>query len=151
MRELSLKIDCLSCNRNDFIKYMYLLDGILMCDLNLDNEEVYVKYDNGKISLKMIKMEILLFLGLLDVPSIDGFNKYLDGELSEYILIIKDLCCEYCLRVMIDELLLVDGIGIVEHNYDNVSNKNVKVNIYYDKNIISRDKIMEFYNRFNLG
>ena len=151
MCEISMKINCLCCERDEFIKYICLLDGVLDCDVNLDSEEIYVMYDNDMISLKMVKMEILLFLGLIDIPSIDGFNKYLDKDFCEYILIIKDLCCEYCLRGMIDELLIVDGIGIVNHNYDNICNKDVRINIYYDRDVISEDKIVVLDKKFNLG
>ena len=51
---------------------------------------------------------------------------------------------------MIDELLMVDGIGIVNHNYDNVCNKDVRINIYYDSDVINEDKIKELDRRFNL-
>jgi len=149
MRELSIKIDCLCCDRDEFIKYFCLLDGIDLCDIDIDNEEIYVRYDSDKTSLEIIKMEILLFLDLLDIPSINGFNKHFGKELSEYRLVIKDLCCEYCLKGMVDELLMIDGIGIVNYNYDDVCNKNVRINIYYDKDIISEDMIVEFGKKFN--
>ena len=51
---------------------------------------------------------------------------------------------------MIDELLMVDGIGIVNHNYDNICNCDVRINIYYDSDVINEDKIKELDRRFNL-
>ena len=46
MRELSLKIDCFDCQKDEFIKYIGLLDGVFCCDINLDSEEIYVRYDS---------------------------------------------------------------------------------------------------------
>jgi hypothetical protein len=64
---------------------------------------------------------------------------------------INDLCCEYCLRGMVDDLMMVEGIGIVNHNYDNVCNNDVIINIYYDRDVISEDDIIDLGKKFNLG
>ena len=149
MRELSIKIDCLCCDRDEFIKYFCLLDGIDLCDIDIDNEEIYVRYDSDKTSLEIIKMEILLFLDLLDIPSINGFNKHFGKELSEYRLVIKDLCCEYCLKSNIEELIMINGIESVSTDFDFINKKDVKLKIKYNKNILNKNDIIKLCDKFN--
>ena len=142
MNEISMKIYCLNCNIDNFLKYMKSVDGIIDVKVDLDNEEVYVKYNSDIIGINVLKREVLLFLDLLQVPSIDGYDKYFNKELCKYILVIKDLCCEYCLRCMIDELMNNIGIGMVNHNFDGVNKKDVEINIYYDSNLIDKEELL---------
>ena len=43
---------------------MYLLNGVLNSKINTKNNEIYVEYDSLLISLKLLKMNILLYLNL---------------------------------------------------------------------------------------
>lgn len=131
MNELTIKINGFDYFNEEFIKYINLLDGVNGVEINLDDEEIYIQYDKSVIGIGILKMELLLFLSLLNVPFIDGFDKHSKMVLYEYLLVIKDLCCEYCIRGMIDELLMIDGIDKVNHNFDNINKKDVIINIRY--------------------
>lgn len=71
------------------------------------NDEIYVEYYSSVISLKLLKMEILLYLDIGKVPSIIAFDKHDVSNLNKYTIVIKDLCCEYCLKGMIENLFLI--------------------------------------------
>lgn len=150
MSEISMKIYCLSCNADEFLNYMKSIDGIDDVRIDLDCDEIYVKYDCSIIGLNILKKEIFLFLDLGYIPSIDGFDKYFNGKLNEYVLTIRNLCCEYCLRGMIDEIMLINGIGKVNHNYNGDSKVDIKIYIYYDSNFISADNLLEIENKVNM-
>ena len=66
-------------------------------------------------------------------------------------IIIKDLCCEYCLKSMIEELLLIKGIEKVSTNFDYINKKDVILNIKYDKELISKEDIKILEDKFNKG
>ena len=149
MSEISIKIYCLNCNVDDFLEYMYSVDGIVDVKIDLDNEEIYVKYNSDIIGINVLKIEILLFLDLLHIPSIDSFDKYFKKELCKYVLIIKDLCCEHCLRGMIDELIMNSYVGRVNHNFDGINKKDVEINIYYDSDLVNKDELLDIENKFN--
>ena len=65
-------------------------------------------------------------------------------------MIIKDLFCEYCLRGMIDELIMNIGMGTVNHNFNGVNKKDVIVNIYYDSDLVDKNELLDIENKFNL-
>lgn len=51
---------------------------------------------------------------------------------------------------MIEELLLIDGIEIVFHNFNNINKSNVLINIKYNDSKICRKEILEIEKKFNL-
>lgn len=119
--------------------YLMSLKGIN--DIKIDNDkflEVNINYDD-----KIILKEIYLFLDIYninkDIPSLLGFNKYKDN-ITKYETTIKDACCEYCLMGFIEDLYEKDGIISVKTNY-HIDLWNIKINILYDNNIISKEKI----------
>lgn len=151
MKKISFKIDNLCCNVDDFLDYMNSIKGIYDVKIDKDNEEIYMIYNSDVISIELLKKEILLFLNLLSVPSINGFDKYFTKELCEYRLVIKDLCCEYCLRSMIEELVCNSGIGRVNYNFNNVDvRKDVLINIFYDSDLIDKSELVDIEYKFNL-
>lgn len=149
MKKITLKIDCLLFFNNDIINYLLGLNGIKLVKINTESKEIYVEYDSNIISLKILKMEILLYLDVLNVPSIISFNKHLDGDLEKYIITIKDLCCEYCLKGMIEDLLEYDGIISAYSNFDYINNFNVNIYITYDSNLIKKEKLDELTVKLN--
>jgi copper chaperone CopZ len=92
---------------------------------------------------------VFLFLGINTIPSLLAFDKHSKNKLEKATITIKDLCCEYCLMGMIEELLFIDGIDKVDSDFDYMNKKNVKFNIMYDENIISADKIKELEKNMN--
>lgn len=149
MKKITLKIDCSLFFNNDIINYLLGLNGIKLVKINTESKEIYVEYDSNIISLKILKMEILLYLDVLNVPSIISFNKHLDGDLEKYIITIKDLCCEYCLKGMIEDLLEYDGIISAYSNFDYINNFNVNIYITYDSNLIKKEKLDELTVKLN--
>lgn len=149
MDKLTLKIEFSDFLNNDITNYLTSLKGIKLVTIKNDENEIYVEYDSSIISLKLLKMEILLYLDIAKVPSIVAFDKHLKNDTKEENIIIKDLCCEYCLNGMIDDLLEIDGI-ISAYSDFNYNNKyDVNIFITYDEKIISKKKILELEEKFN--
>lgn len=121
-------------------EYLLTVKGIN--EVNVNGKEVIISYDSKLISLKVIKLEIYLFLGIKN-PGILMFNKNSDIELTINNYILDDICCEYCLLGKIDELLDIEGIYKVINDYDGDSRKKVKINISYDKEVVSWKMIEE--------
>ena len=149
MKELTLKVEYLYGVDEEFELYMKDFNGIEEAKYDKDTLDVYIKYDETKISINRIKLEVFLFLGINTIPSLLAFDKHSKNKLEKATITIKDLCCEYCLMGMIEELLFIDGIDKVDSDFDYMNKKNVKFNIMYDENIISADKIKELEKNMN--
>ncbi len=149
MNKLTLKIDYSVFLNNDFINYLSTLDGIKLVKIDNMNDEIYVEYDSSVISLKLLKMEILLYLDIGKVPSIIAFDKHDVNNLNKYTIVIKDLCCEYCLKGMIADLLETDGISSAYNDFDYNNKYDVKIFITYNDRIIQKDKINKITQKFN--
>ena len=149
MNAITLKIDYYV--KNDLLEYLSSLDGVILSKVDSENNEVYVKYDSAIISLKILKMEILLYFKLIKIPSIISFDKHSNNNIKKDKIIIKDLCCEYCLKSMIEDLLEIDGIesAYTNFDFDLMNTSNVNIFITYDDNLISDDKIKELKEKFN--
>lgn len=148
MNELTLKID--EVLYKDIDVYLSSLNGVEEIKLDYDNSEICIKYDNKLITLNILKLEILFYLGLLKIPSIISFDKHSKGSLTDYEIIIKDLCCEYCLKSIIEELLLVNGIDFVSNNFDYKTKKNVIIYIKYNRQLITKNEIFELEKKYNM-
>lgn len=149
MKELTLKVEYLYGVDEEFELYMKDFNGIEEAKYDKDTLDVYIKYDETKISINRIKLEVFLFLGINTIPSLLAFDKHSKNKLEKATITIKDLCCEYCLMGLIEELLFIDGIDKVDSDFDYMNKKNVKFNIMYDENIISADKIKELEKNMN--
>ena len=149
MDKLTLKIEFSDFLNNDITNYLTSLKGIKLVTIKNDENEIYVEYDSSIISLKLLKMEILLYLDIAKVPSIVAFDKHLKNDTIEEHVIIKNLCCEYCLNGMIDELLEIDGIISAYSDFDYNNKYDVNIFITYDEKIISKKKILELEEKFN--
>lgn len=93
-------------------------------------------------------MEIFLFLNILKIPSILSFNKHPKDETLGFQMIIKDLCCEYCFKYIIEELFIINGIESVFSDFDYNCfsyNKNIK----YNPKLINKDKLLNLEEKFN--
>lgn len=144
MNKLTLKLDCEIYNE---IK-SYLLDLNGVDEVLISKDEITVIYNDEGIDVYMLKGEIELFLEIDKTPSIIGFNKYNITD-NKYDIYINDLCCEYCLKGFIEELLMIDGIVEAYTDFDYVNKKNVKIMIKYDSSIISMDEINNLEKEFN--
>lgn len=149
MNELMLELDCFS--HKDFKNYLLSLLGVF--EVNIINEEtliINIKYDPKLTNPVVLKTEVILFLDMLKVPSILSFNKHFNTKTYHYKITIKDLCCEYCFKGMIDELLMINGIekaSSTDNIYDNT--KNIVINVNYDPNLIRVQNIEKLELEFN--
>lgn len=149
MSELSLIID--DWGHKELQEYLLSLKGIMDVVIKNENKlEIYVKYDSNLITFQMIKMEILLFLGILKRPSILAFDKHSNIKTSEYIIIRKDICCEFCYMGAIEDLFEIEGIEKVESNYVDKylfekydEGENITINIEYDSSLIVPEKMKQ--------
>ena len=148
MKELTLKVEYLYGVDEEFELYMKDFNGIEEAKYDKDTLDVYIKYET-KISLNRIKLEVFLFLGINTIPSLLAFDKHSKNKLEKATITIKDLCCEYCLMGMIEELLFIDGIDKVDSDFDYINKKDVNFSISYDRNIITEDKIKELEKKMN--
>ena len=123
------------------------LDGVKDVKVDSLKEEVYVEYDSLIISLKVLKTHIIIYLNVINLPSISAFDKYIDNSIKDTI-VIDDLCCEYCLHGVVEELLDTFGIISAYSDFDYHNKKNVNIFITYDDKIISKDKINELKEQY---
>ena len=148
MKELTLKYDEY-CIYSDIENYLLTLKGIKSAKFNENKSEVFIEYDPNLITIKLILIEIDLFINT-NSPSLFGFDKHSNNKLLDYEIVINDLCCEYCLKGNIEDLILIDGIESARTDYDYQSNKrNVKIFIKYDNNLVDINKIKELEKEFN--
>lgn len=103
---------------NELESYLISLKGIIDANVNKDKSTVYVKYDCSIINYNWIKLEILVFLKC-NCPSILEFDKHSRNNNSkhEFVVGVKDYCCEYCLKSNIEYLLSIKGIEKVYSSY----------------------------------
>lgn len=129
--------------------YILSLKGVYECKIN-DKEKsvIYIKYDNNKIGIKVLKYEILTFLDSFDFPLIISFDKFAPIS-SNYTIKINDLCCEHCLMGMIEDLLIIDGIEKASTNFDYHNKENVLIFINYDSHKITIEEIKKLEEKFN--
>ena len=149
MEKLSLKLDCSVLYDEDLNKYLTSLKGVNLVRIDRNNFDIYIEYDSNVISLKILKYEILYCLNLLRIPSIIGFDKHSTCMISKKKIVIKDLCCEYCLKGMMEDLLEIEGIISAYTDFDYINKYNVNIFITYDKNIITSDEIKEIERKVN--
>jgi len=146
MKELTLKYDFWL--NNELVDYLLQVNGIIKINIDLDNDEIYIKYDSKVINYMIIVKEINLYLELDKIPSIIGFDKHNKHVVDDEI-IIKDLCCEYCLKSNIEELIMINGIESVSTDFDFINKKDVKLKIKYNKNILNKNDIIKLCDKFN--
>ena len=149
MSKLTLKVDYYKNFDKGLEEYLLTINGIKQAKINNKKEDIYIEYNPNIISLKVLKLEVLIYLDISKIPSILSFNKHLDNNLEEYKIIIKDLCCEYCLKGMIEELLETNGINSAYSVYDYINDKNVPIFITYDKKILNKNTLEEISKKFN--
>lgn len=149
MNKFTLKIDYSDFLNKDFINYLSKLDGIKLVKIDNKDNEIYVEYDSSIISLKLLKMEILLYLDISKIPSIIAFDKHDTSSLNKYIIVIKDLCCEYCLKGMLEDLLETDGISSAYTDFNYIDKKDVNIFITYDDKILKLDELDKLTDKFN--
>ena len=104
MEKIKIKFDYVSYYdfEEEFLLYLSKSYGIISADIDKKTNEIIVEYDSSKISLELLTKEILIYLGLDKIPSVIAFDKCVsNSHIRKNIIVIKDICCEYCLKDMI--------------------------------------------------
>ncbi len=139
MKHLTLKLECWI--DMEVLQYLMQLDGVDKVEVNEDKDTLDIYFDDKIIPLKILVMEVELFLKIDKVPSIIGFDKNSDKELIKKTVTIDDICCEYCVMGNVYDLLLMKGIEKVSTDYDFEKWENVNFFIEYDKDLISEEDV----------
>ena len=129
----------------------FLLSQDCIVDVNIVVQdfitEIDIKY-NKNIIPKIIMNYINLF-EKSEYPIMMGFDSKKNDDTKVLKYVVSDLCCEYCLKGMIEELLLINGIEKVNTNFDYINKKDVVLNIEYDNELITKENIKILENKFN--
>lgn len=114
-------------------EYLLSQDGINEVEIkNIDFlTELTIKIDNS------INEDIVLkFINLFDdnkIPSLVEFDKDVSYDTKILKHTIKDMCCEYCYKGLIEELYEQDYIKSAKSNFDfNASAYDIEFTIEYD-------------------
>ena len=150
MKKLTLKIDEGSFFLYEELnEYLSSLNGVLFSKVDIEKKEIFIEYDSVVISLRVLKMQIILYLNLYNTPSIISFDKHYEKDTKEDVIIIENLCCEYCLKGMIEELFEYDAIKSAYTDFNYVDRKNVNIFITYDDKVLKLDELNKIKNKFS--
>lgn len=139
MKHLTLNLVCWI--DMEVLEYLMQLDGVAKAEVNEDKDTLEIYYDDKIIPLKVLVMEVELFLKMEKTPSIIGFDKNSQKELVKKVVTVDDICCEYCVMGNIYDLLFMKGIEKVTTDYDFVEWRNINFFIEYDKDLISEEDV----------
>lgn len=147
MAKLTLTIDTIMYQGLE--QYIESLEGVSKVLItNKGCLIITITYDNSKIDINTLKLEILLYLNLSKTPSIIGFNKYKKGNYKEYKTSINDFCCEYGLKNMLEILLSNPNISAVTTNYntETCNTKKLTMTITYNLDNTNFKEILKLIN-----
>jgi copper chaperone CopZ len=135
----------------DMCEYLRTLNGVKIVKIDNEKERVEVSFDEKLTSSKIIKYEVYIYLKILNSPELVYFDKHSNKNLTKYDLVIKDLCCEHCLKGMMEDLFEINGIEKADCNFDVNYKKreNVIINIEYDDTIINEEEIKKIERKMN--
>ena len=149
MEKLTLKIDGSNFFNDDLKNYLNSLNGVIDSKIDGKNDEIYVEYDSSIISLKLLIIEISLYLDTTKRTFIFSFDKHRNSKNKKDTIVIKDLCCEYCLMSMIEDILEIDGIESAFTGFDYHKKNNVNIFITYNDKLIKNNQLNEIKKKFN--
>ena len=143
MQKLSMKIDHFNHFDDEFYAYISALDGVESITEDEGIKNLLITYDPKKINIQRILLEVKLFLGLLKTPSLISFDKHFQGKSHDTIVVIEDACCEYCVKGVIEDLVLVDGIEKTTVTLQDDSFFQVSIHVMYDNSILNDKQVKE--------
>lgn len=148
MKELTLYFDFCDWIGIDLKEYLLTQKGIKEVTINTEENYVTIKYDSKQTSNDIIKYEILFCVDSLRIPSIVAFDKH-EIKVKKYTLNIKDICCEFCFKGIIEELLTIPGINSAFSDFNYNDMFDVKIEITYQSEIISTEEIRKLEKKMN--
>ena len=149
MERITFKFDF--WNHNELKDYLLSLNGVK--NASIDDEDpdsitIDIDYDSKKMSPKVLFYEILAFMEEHPL-SLLGFDKHFKDQ-KEYKLVIKDLCCDYCFKGMIEDLFDMKEITKAMSDMNVfLEHENVIVNLGYNSDLISLEEIKKIEKSFN--
>ncbi len=149
MKQLTLLINDIDWLNKELEEYLLTQEGIVNCKVSPEDNEINITYDSSTTNIAIIKNHIYLFLYITNGASILAFDKHSKNILHKHKLIIKDLCCEYCLMGFIEELLDTIGIEKASSDFDYRNKVNVSIDIEYDESLISLEEINKLEKELN--
>jgi copper chaperone CopZ len=149
MKNLTLKINDWDWINQELDQFLNTQTGIIDSITNIKKNIIDIKYDSEKTNIIIIMKYIRLFLSIGNEPTMLEFNKHSQNELNEYTMKIEDLCCEYCMMGIIEELFEIDGIEEVNSDFDFDKRENINIFIKYNPTIIDNNKLTELEKKFN--
>ncbi|MCI6265526.1 MAG: hypothetical protein MR598_01605 [Erysipelotrichaceae bacterium] len=99
MKKLTIQIDHANYLEDGLKNYLQSLNGTSQVTINKFDNKINITYNPTIVNLKLIKLEILLYLKLQNLPSMVSFDKYPKKKVSKRIITIENLCYEYCLKI----------------------------------------------------
>lgn len=151
MKKITIELD--TWGHKELNDYLLTVKGInSVTTKDEKNISVMINYDPTIINEKMIRLELDLFFNTSKEPSMISFDKHEKAD-NKYQIIIKYLCCEYCLKGMIEDLYEKDGIVSAKSDFDFIhvdkrNYENVTIDITYN-NKIDLKQIKELEIEFN--
>lgn len=159
MEKLTLTLDCeYNVKDGELDTYLEELNGIDKVTVGY-NEEIFapiftITYDRGIITPQIIYLEILAYLNIHKYPILISFDKHSKNEIVKYEIKSK-ICCDFCLKNIIEDLFEIDGIVKADSNYEKYINGerdegNDVVAIYYDQKVINKDLMEKIIKELNV-
>lgn len=149
MKKLTIQIDHANYLEDGLKNYLLSLNGTSQVTINKPDNKINITYNPTIINLKLIKLEILLYLKLQNLPSIISFDKHSKKKVSKRMITIENLCCEYCLKNEIEELLETEGIESAYSDFDYHKKNLVNIFITYDNKLIDDSEVEELIQKID--
>lgn len=147
MKKLTIQIDHANYLEDGLKNYLQSLNGTSQVTINKFDNKIDITYNPTIVNLKLIKLEILLYLNLQNLPSIISFDKHSKKKVSKRMITIENLCCEYCLKNRIEELLETEGIESAYFDFDYHKKDFVNILITYDNELIGDSEVEELIKK----
>lgn len=145
--KLTLKYEEVSYFNRELRIYLKNLKGIDNVVLYEDKNTIDISYDKSKIGIKTIFLEVNYFIGNRMYSWLSGFNKHSFKNLENYVLEVKDYCCEFCFYNNFEELFFTEGIDKLNSDFD-YDTRDGRIEVYYDKEKISLEEIKSLIEKF---
>ena len=149
MKKLTIQIDHANYLEDGLKNYLQSLNGTSQVTINKFDNKIDITYNSTMANFKLIKLEILLYLKLQNLPSIISFDKHSKRKVSKRMITIENLCCEYCLKNEIEELLETEGIESAYSDFDYHKKDLVNIFITYDNKLIDDSEVEKLIQKID--
>lgn len=148
MEKITMKFDVFL--HKELNEYLVSLKGVSKVIVDIEEGEVDIEYESSIISLKILIKEIEMFLNEKMFPLI-AFDKHNTENIVKKTIVIKDLCCEYCLKDLIEELMYLNGISSIYTDFDYNNKNDVNLFISYNGEELKLEEIENLIKENHTG